>query len=197
MYAYWHYISIIAHLLTLWHLSNDRLHLPTRENYCTFSLICAGISSINGASSCYRTSREGDFWVFGVQILTPEIISLGSRGHRFRVRKSPIPILMNVWLLGCKRMHPGLQTLASGMISLNNHTLNLWYSTTKKPPFCAFLFVYLGDYVCEVILKRILGRFCPLLASYECGWKQTRPNMMDSESSSVIQKVSQEATWRA
>ena len=113
MYAYWHYISIIAHLLTLWYLSNDWFHLPTRENYCTFSPFCAGISSINGASSYLWTSREGDFWVFGVQILTPEIIFLGSREHSFRVRKRPIPILMNVWLPGCKRLHPGLQTFAS------------------------------------------------------------------------------------
>ena len=197
MYAYWYYVSIIAHLLALWHLSNDRLHLSTRENYCTFSLICAGISSINGASSYFRTSREGDFWVFGVQILTPEISFGGAGGDVFGVRKRPIPILMSVWLPGCKRLHPGLQTLASGMISLNNHTLSLWYSNTNKPPFCAFLFVYLGDYVCKDILKRILGRFCPLLASYECGWKQTRPKMMDSVSSSVIQKVSHVASRRA
>ena len=113
MYAHWYYVCIIAHLLTLWHLLNDRLHLPTRENYCTFSPFCAGISSINGASSYFRTSREGDFWVLGVQILTPEIIFVSSRGHRFRVRKRPIPILMNVWLPGCKRLHPGLQTFAS------------------------------------------------------------------------------------
>ena len=140
---------------------------------------------------------EYRFWLQKSFLWVREDIDLGSGRGRFRYLWTFDFRDASVCILGCKRLHPGLQTLASGMISLNNHTLNLWYSNTNKPPFCAFLFVYLGDYVCEDILKRILGRFCPLLASYECGWKQTRPNMMDSESSSVIQKVSQEATWRA
>ena len=140
---------------------------------------------------------EYRFWLQKSFLWVREDIDLGSGRGRFRYLWTFDFRDASVCILGCKRLHPGLQTLASGMISLNNHTLNLWYSNTNKPPFCAFLFVYLGDYVCEDNFKRILGRFCPLLASYECGWKQTRPNMMDSESSSVIQKVSHVASRRA
>ena len=140
---------------------------------------------------------EYRFWLQKSFLWAREDIDLGSGRGRFRYLWTFDFWDASVCNLGCKRLHPRLQTLASGMISPNNHILYLWYSNTNKPTFCAFLFVYLGDYVCEDNFKRILGRFCPLLASYECGWKQTRPNMMDSESSSVIQKVSQEATWRA
>ena len=140
---------------------------------------------------------EYRFWLQKSFLWVQEDIDLGSGRGRVRYLWTFAFWDASVCILGCKRLHPGLQTLASGMISLYNHTLNLWYSITKKPPFGAFPVVYYGDYVCEDILKRILGRFCPPLASYECGWKQTRPKMMDSESSSVIQKVSQEATWRA
>ena len=140
---------------------------------------------------------EYRFWLQKSFLWVREDIDLGSGRGRFRYLWTFDFWDASVCILGCKRLHPRLQTLASGMISPNNHILYLWYSNTNKPTFCAFLFVYLGDYVCEVILKRILGRFCPLLASYECGWMQTRPNMMDSMSSSVIQKVSQEASRRA
>ena len=140
---------------------------------------------------------EYRFWLQKSYFWARENIVLGLGRGRFRYLWTFDFRDASVCILGCKRLHLGLQTLASGMISLNNHTLNLWYSNTNKPPFCAFLFVYLGDYVCEDKFKRILGRFCPLLASYECGWKQTRPNMMDSVSSSVIQKVSHVASRRA
>ena len=140
---------------------------------------------------------EYRFWLQKSFLWVREDIDLGSGRGRFRYLWTFDFRDASVCILGCKRLHPGLQTLASGMISLNNHTLNLWYSTTKKPLFGAFPVVYYGDYVCEDNFKRILGRVCPLLASYECGWKQPRPNMMDSVSSSVIQKVSHVASRRA
>ena len=140
---------------------------------------------------------EYRFWLQKSFLWAREDIFLGSGRGRFRYLWTFDFQDASVCILGCKRLHPGLQTLASVMINLNNHTLNLWYSITNKPPFGAFPVVYYGDYVFEVILKRILGRFCPLLASYECGWKQPQPNMMDSVSSSVIQKVSHVASRRA
>ena len=140
---------------------------------------------------------EYRFWLQKSFLWAREDIDLGSGRGRYRYLWMVDFRDASVCILGCKRLHPGLQTLASGMISLNNHTLNLWYSITNKPPFCAFPVVYYGDYVCEDNFKRILGRFCPLLASYECGWKQPRPNMMDPVSSSVIQKVSHVASRRA
>ena len=38
----------------------------------------------------------------------------------------------NICKCGCKYMHPGLQTFASGTESIENTTLNLWISMRKE-----------------------------------------------------------------
>lgn len=66
--------------------------------------------------------------IFGVEmtfLCTPKSCNFGSEEEKKSYRRTDVFQDANICKCGCKYMHPGLQTFASGTESIENITLNI------------------------------------------------------------------------
>ena len=86
-----------------------------RGSYCTFGVVCAGILSVWGSFSPSESSWRGLRTAFCVQNGRPDDSAVCSDGYENWGGRRSFSVEMNGWLSGRKRLHPGLQPLATAV----------------------------------------------------------------------------------
>ena len=110
-----HNVACMGCLLTKWKVGFLGFLFQFRGSYCTFGVVCAGISSVLGSFSPSESSWRGLLAAFCVQNCRPDDSAVCSDGHENWGGRRWFSVEMNGWLSGRIRLHPGLQTLATAV----------------------------------------------------------------------------------
>ena len=110
-----HNVACIGCLLTKWKMGFLGFLFQIRGSYCTFGVVCAGISSVWGGFSPSESSWRGLRTAFCVQNGRLDDSAMCSDGHENWGGRRWFSVEMNGWLSGRKRLHPGLQPFATAV----------------------------------------------------------------------------------